>query len=101
MLTETYQAALPLKNANYDKVISAMDKLLGARYRNACSCRRCLSDIAAMALNILPPHYYVDADRREGFGSPWIMVECAVVEAIGRVMENPRHGLADGGAHGN
>jgi hypothetical protein len=47
--------------------------------------------MAALALNCLPPHYYVDAGRGGEIGSPSVMVESAVIEAIERVMENPGH----------
>lgn len=83
-----------VKNANYERVISVMDKYLKDRYRNVCSCPQCINSIAAIALNYLPPHYYVYADQgREDkeMGSPWVMVETAVVEAIDRVAENPNH----------
>ena len=77
-------------NANYERVVSVLDKLLTERYRNVCGCQRCLDDIAAIALNYLPPHYYVDVINAEKeIGSPWVMVETAVVEAIDRVLENP------------
>lgn len=80
-----------VKNANYERVIAVMDTYLKERYTNVCSCPRCVSDIAAIALNYLPPHYYVDAAANKEFGSPWVMVETAVIEAIDRVMENPNH----------
>lgn len=80
-----------VKNANYDRVLAVIEKFLRERYRNMCSCQTCVNDIVAIALNYLPPHYYVEmADNRE-IGSPWVMVETAVVEAIDRVMENPKH----------
>jgi hypothetical protein len=50
-----------------------------------------MSDIAAMALNYLPPHYIVDPNDGKEAGSPWVMIETAVTEAIDRVMENPNH----------
>jgi hypothetical protein len=50
-----------------------------------------MSDIAAIALNYLPPHYTVNPNYGKENGSPWIMVETAVTEAIDRVMENPNH----------
>ena len=78
-------------NANLDRVLSVMDKYLAARYRNVCCCERCVSDIAAIALNYLPPHYIVEQDGTKEYGSPWVMVETAVTEAIDRVMENPNH----------
>ena len=71
--------------------MAVMDKLLKERYKNSCSCPRCLNDIAAIALNYLPPHYIVEYDGSKEFGSPWVMVESAVTEAIDRVMENPNH----------
>ena len=80
-----------VKNANYDRVVLVMDKFLKERYRNICSCNRCLNDIAAIALNYLPPHYYADFSSTKELGSPWVMVETAVVEAIDRVSENPSH----------
>ncbi|MDA8098608.1 MAG: late competence development ComFB family protein [Nitrospiraceae bacterium] len=79
-------------NANYKRVILVMDKLLSERYQNACSCDRCMSDIAAIALNYLPPHYVVEEDDGRGeHGSPWVMVESAVSEAIDRVTDHPNH----------
>ncbi len=80
-----------IKNANYDLVLFAVDKLLAGRYADACFCIRCRSDISALALNYLPPHYYTEAHRGKSFGSPWVMIENAVSEAIERVRENPRH----------
>jgi competence protein ComFB len=78
-------------NANYERVVAVMDKYLNERYRNVCGCPRCVNDIAAIALNYLPPHYYVEIDNGKEIGSPWVMVESAVVEAIDRVLENPNH----------
>jgi competence protein ComFB len=80
-----------VKNANYERVAAVLDKFLKERYRNVCSCPRCVNDIAAIALNYLPPHYYVDINEEKEIGSPWVMVETAVVEAIDRVSENPNH----------
>ena len=78
-------------NANYERVIAVMNKFLKERYNNVCTCPRCVSDIAAIALNYLPPHYYVEMNEDKEIGSPWVMVETAVVEAIDRVIENPNH----------
>lgn len=68
-----------------------MEKLLKGRYCNACTCPRCVNDIVAIALNYLPPHYYVNKEEKNNVGSPWVMVETAVVEAIDRVRERPNH----------
>lgn len=80
-----------VRNANYERVVAVMEKLLKERYQSICSCSRCVNDIAAIALNYLPPHYYVEKDEGREIGSPWVMVETAVVEAIDRVVENPNH----------
>jgi hypothetical protein len=70
-------------NANYERVVAVMGKYLNERYKNVCGCPRCVNDIAAIALNYLPPHYYVEMDRDREIGSPWVMV-VTVVEAIDR-----------------
>jgi competence protein ComFB len=85
------------RNANYDRVMNVVGAFLSGRYSHSCGCFRCVSDIAAIALNVLPPHYYVEAENSGIAGSPWVMVENAVVEAIERVMENPRHEARSGG----
>ena len=50
--------------------------------------QRCFNDMAAITLNYLPPHYYADVNEQKEIGSPWVMVETAVIEAIDRVSEN-------------
>ena len=85
-------------NANYSRVLAVMEKLLTERYRHACGCSRCMSDIAAIALNYLPPHYFVEHGCcGDDHGSPWVMVETAVTEAIDRVLEQPHHAQAHSG----
>lgn len=81
-------------NANYEKVMSAIHKLLQEeRFSDVCRCSGCVSNIAATALNYLPPHYYVDTEtgRESEIGSPWLMVESAVLEAIETVKKNINH----------
>jgi len=79
-------------NANYKRVLAVMEKLLADRYQHACGCSRCMSDIAAIALNYLPPHYFVEHGCcGDDHGSPWVMIETAVTEAIDRVLEQPHH----------
>ena len=83
-------------NANYERVLAVMDRFLGEKYRNVCGCPRCMNDIAAIALNYLPPHYIVDGGSAgKEHGSPWVMVESAVSEAIDRVAEYPNHPRPD------
>jgi len=78
-------------NANQERVMAIVDKFLVERYQNVCACQRCTCDIVAIALNYLPPHYIVETETGKEFGSPWVMVEAAVAEAIDRVSENPNH----------
>lgn len=85
-------------NANYVRVLAMMDKLLTDRYQQVCGCSRCMSDIAAIALNYLPPHYCVEhGSCGDDHGSPWVMVESAVCEAIDRVLEKPHHSALQSG----
>ena len=78
-------------NANHERVMTVVDKFLADRNQHICTCPRCMSDIVAIALNYLPPHYIVETGTGKEFASPWVMVETAVAEAIARVMENPNH----------
>lgn len=80
-----------VRNANYRKVISLVERFTPDNRYEFCRCERCLSDIIALALNYLPPHYYVDADMGSEIGSPWVMIEGAVIEAMDTVGKNPRH----------
>jgi hypothetical protein len=80
-----------VRNANYERVLAVMQKFLQEKQQQVCGCPQCLNDIAAIALNYLPPHYYVDTHQDQEVGSPWVMVETAVAEAIDRVMENPNY----------
>lgn len=90
----TMDMGIKVCNANYERVLQVLGKLVQDRYRHICTCDRCASDIAAIALNYLPPHYYVDTTvvgQEKEMGSPWIMVETAVQEAIDRVQDSPNH----------
>lgn len=78
-------------NANYQKVMSALDMYLQDDRYVVCRCERCISDITALALNYLPPRYYVEAGRGGEIGSPQVMIQSAVHEAIESVGKNPRH----------
>ncbi len=86
------QSRLKVKNANRDKVGYFIEKLLSETDRY-CGCNRCKLDAAALALNTLPPHYYVDPSHmnKTEIGSPWVLIEMAVKEALDRVSMNPHH----------
>ena len=82
-----------VKNANYGRVMAVIEKLLkdGTGNQPCCSCQSCINDIAAIALNFLPPHYYVEENTNLDLGSPWVMVETAVIEAMEHVRQAPHH----------
>ncbi len=85
-------SSIRIENANYDKVMFYIDKILSETSRY-CPCHRCRLDAAAIALNTLPPHYYVSAPNNDprNLGSPWILIEVAVREAMDSVRLSPRH----------
>jgi competence protein ComFB len=96
------QAKLKVENANYEKVFYYIEKMLSESDRY-CSCARCRVDVAALALNTLPPHYFVDPKHagNTDMGSPWILIEMAVREAMERVQANPHHlGASDAASEG-
>ena len=85
--------AARIENANYDKVLYFIDKVLSESDRY-CTCQQCRLDAAALALNTLPPHYFVKMDgpgRAEELGSPWILIEMAVRESMARISVFPHH----------
>ena len=85
-----------VENANVDKVTFYLDKLL-AELPGHCGCPRCRMDVTALALNTLPPHYYVNPERAKDhdMGSPWILIDIAVREAMDRVRKSPNHQILE------
>jgi len=83
---------LKIENANYEKVTYYIDKML-AESDSFCRCVRCRVDAAALALNTLPPHYYVIPSHanENDLGSPWILIEMAAREALARIRQYPNH----------
>lgn len=83
-----------LVNLMEELVISRLESTL-MRF-NCCKCNKCKKDIAAIALNKLPPRYVVmkqndntkKAKAEEEFGST---VTGALVQAIMLVKKEPRH----------
>jgi len=86
-----------VENANCEKVLYYIDKMLSENDAY-CRCNRCRMDAASVALNTLPPHYYVTPSHMndKDMGSPWILIELAVREAMERVLLFPNHSH-DGG----
>jgi len=85
-----------LHNLMEDAVHNTVTELL-SKEKNVCSCEQCRLDIAAIALNSLPPRYvvtskgasYARADLLEM--QKYIDVIGAVTKAIKLVKEHPRH----------
>ncbi len=82
-----------VRNANYKRVMHILEQLLRGRDVEGrfCHCQQCVNDIAALALNYLPPHYFTDLEKEAELGSPWVMVETAVQDAAERVVQIPHH----------
>ena len=87
---------MKIKNYMEDVVIHLLYNLVKDR-EYVCKCEKCLSDIAAIALNRLPPHYVV-SEKGEVYSKVLNMsiqfeadVTTAILEAIERVSKNPRH----------
>ena len=81
-----------VENANFQKVQYYIEKVL-SESQDYCACHRCRLDVLALALNTLPPHYYVSPTHApdRDMGSPWILIEMAVKEAFRRVGLTPHH----------
>lgn len=81
-----------LKNRNEEKVWQAIEKYLDEN-EDLCSCRDCILDAAAIALNNLPPRYQVytfHANAPED-NDPGDDVMAAVIKAFEQVKSKPHH----------
>jgi competence protein ComFB len=85
-------SAVKVENANYYKVFYFIDKILSEN-PGYCKCHRCRMDAAALALNTLPPHYFINPShsKAQDLGSPWVLIEMAVLESMDRVNKYPHH----------
>ncbi len=88
----TAQSAMKLENANYERVILAIERLTVSSPKY-CQCMRCRLDVTAIALNSLPPKYFISPSSMdiEELASPILMVEASVLHALERVRERPHH----------
>ena len=80
-----------------EMVVDEQFPIVMQKFPGACCCKQCLSDIKAMSLNGLKPHY-VSSERGNLFGrintSDMIIkvdVLRAMTEAAEKVTMNPRH----------
>ena len=80
-----------------EMVVDEQFPIVMQKFPDACCCSQCLSDIKALALNNLKPHY-VSSDRGnlfERINTSDMMVKVdvlrAMTEAAEKVTRNPRH----------
>ena len=89
---------MKLKNLMEDEVIYTINRLL-KDVDDMCTCEKCKLDIAAIALNALPPKYVV-TEIGELYGKVSNMnyqfdvdVTTEVTKAINKVKNSPHHDL--------
>ncbi len=90
-----------MKLINYmeEAVFSMLDDVL--RNMDVCTCERCTHDIAAIALNNLPPKYIATEKGKlySKINSLMLQFEVDIISAITKaaniVKANPRHGEND------
>lgn len=90
-----YDLAHELCNENQREVFEEVTRFQQDK-RLPCSCRECLLDITAVALNYLPPHYtvsvYTDLYRdSQQLAGRQIEIEAAVLYACEKVKHRPHH----------
>ena len=84
-----------LINENEERVFKVIDKIL-AEGEDLCTCQDCMMDVAAIALNNLPPNYRVFLMRPIHRDSEIVQghlqkVEEAVRRALDIVKKRPHH----------
>ena len=84
-----------IKNYMEELVFSMLNSVIGDI--DVCSCSKCRMDIAALALNELPPKYIV-TEKGELYSKVNILrqqfevdILTAITKAAKRVKEHPRH----------
>lgn len=84
-----------LKNLMEDAVLQLIGETLDKK--DTCTCEQCRMDVAAIALNKLPPRYVV-ATKGASYGRAdllelqrYIDIVGAITQAIKLVKEHPRH----------
>jgi len=90
-----------MENLQEDLVVKALEGVLdgsegGELLEGVCTCRICLVDIVALALNSLPPRYVADKyykfpEPQEGAERQKDMARRAVRMALRKVSRRPHH----------
>lgn len=91
---------MELKNYMEDLVFQRLDHLIGADSK-VCKCEKCRYDVAALALNFLPPRYGV-TDKGETYARVKSLEQqfnvdiiTAITHAIKIVSSQPHHDNAE------
>ncbi|HHV72552.1 MAG TPA: late competence development ComFB family protein [Clostridia bacterium] len=85
-----------IKNCMEDLVFNCIVDVL-SKYPEFCSCDKCRADVAALALNNLPPKYIATYEGEVYAKIPTLQQQfgtdilCAVVKAMEIVQKSPRH----------
>jgi len=87
---------IALTNIMEELVENKMEELM--KLSNMCTCDRCRTDVAALALNKLPPRYVATDSGSAIARYEWmstfqlqIMVTAEIQQAIEMVLKKPRH----------
>lgn len=88
---------MELKNYTETVARQILKELVNKKQLDVCTCEQCLLDVLAMALNNLPPHYYV-SNQGEVYSKLLaasnefkIRVVTELTKAAIKVKNNPRH----------
>lgn len=87
---------MQVKNYMEDLVFERLNEVL-EKYKNICTCEKCRYDIAALALNFLPPRYFVTSQgetyaRTKSLEQQFnIDILTAISHAVKIVTSHPHH----------
>lgn len=84
---------------NYmEDLVDALLPNLLKKYEDVCTCSQCIADIKALALNNLPPKY-VSTEKGSVYSKANMFtiqsetdITKAIIGAIEKVVQSPRHG---------
>jgi competence protein ComFB len=88
-----------LNNVSEEVVFEELSRIITAGEKTFCQCNVCIQDIAAIALNAIPPKYesnyiekqYPRRERLDGLRRLREQVQGALHEAIRMIQQNPHH----------
>jgi len=88
---------MTVKNYMEDMVAQVLDDLVAKQNIDFCNCERCRADVIAVALNQLPPQYYVH-EKGAAFTKTTCLrnemltrVTAELIKAIDKIKARPSH----------